>query len=145
MHSCYRPKRSFGQGNIFTSVCLSTGGGVFFGGFLQIFGGVSFLRGGSSKFLGGFLQIFGGVFFWGGVLPRNTVNVRPVRILLECILVIYCSCSNCFGVTAAVSESDITFSEKITSRIVFAQNIARYFFIVFCELLENVRFAEAMI
>ena len=44
-------------------------------------------QGGSSKFSGGVLQIF----FWaggrGGVLHRNTVNVRPVRILLECILV----------------------------------------------------------
>ena len=30
----------------------------------------------------------GGYFFrGGGVLHRNTVNVRPVRILLECILV----------------------------------------------------------
>ena len=58
----YRPKRSFGQGNIFTSVCHSfCSRGVYFFG--------------------------GGVFFRGGVLHRNTVNVRPVRILLECILV----------------------------------------------------------
>ena len=115
----YRPKRSFGQGNIFTGVCLSTGGGsskfsggsffgvppnfwgvsfwggsskllggVFLGGFLQIF------RGGSFKFLGGFLQIFGGSFF-GGVPPNFLGGWggspqeygRPVRILLECILV----------------------------------------------------------
>ena len=26
--SCYRPQRSCGQGNVFTGVCLSTGGGV---------------------------------------------------------------------------------------------------------------------
>ena len=75
------------------------GGGVpptFWGGFLQIFGGRGVPPnfwgvggssnfsggGGSSKFSGGFFQIFG-----GGGLHRNTVNVRPVRILLECILV----------------------------------------------------------
>ena len=112
----YRPKRSFGQGNIFTPVCHSVHRG---GGFLQIF-----FRGvGSSKFLWGvvFLQILGGSFKFsgggsskfsggggsskfsvGGLVPRgclqffggggvsnfwNTVNVRPVRILLECILV----------------------------------------------------------
>ena len=45
--------------------------------------------------------ILGGEFFfdfcflWGYTVPpgtrhRNTVNVRPVRILLECILVLYC-------------------------------------------------------
>ena len=57
-------------------MCVS---GLVRGG-LQIFGG-------SSKFSGG-LQIFGGVSkFSGGGLHRNTVNVRPVRILLECILV----------------------------------------------------------
>ena len=56
-------------------------GGVcskFQGGSAPNFGGVC------SKFSGGcLLQIFG-----GGVSNfRNTVNVRPVRILLECILV----------------------------------------------------------
>ena len=114
--SNYRPKRSFGQGNIFTSICHSFcsqgGGGVsgpggcsskFSGGevFLQIFGGVlpnfrggsgpggRFLQisGGSSKFSEGgvFLQIFGGDLHW------NKVNVWPVRILLECILVCFIS------------------------------------------------------
>ena len=110
----YRPERSFGQGNIFTGVCLSTGGGCacskFSGGegcLLQIFGGEggacskfsggvpapnfrgvpapNFRGGACSKFSGGvcLLQIFrGGVSNF-----RNTVNVRPVRILLECILV----------------------------------------------------------
>ena len=94
----YRPKRSFGQGNVFTCVCDSVNRGgvcleggvppIFFlggvclkGGFLQIFGGGG---GGGVCLEGGFLQIFAG----GGVLPRNTVNVRPVRILLECILVV---------------------------------------------------------
>ena len=83
---------------------LFIGGGapdfaLILGGFLQIFGGGVFFWGG--VFLGGvppnfqgglfgggwFLQIFGGVSFFGGVLHRNTVNVRPVHILLECILV----------------------------------------------------------
>ena len=115
-----RPKRSFGQGNIFTPVCHSVhGGGVLglvWGGFLQILGGVSNFSVGSSKFLGGCLQFFGvggsskflggvrgvspnfrGVSnFSGGRVPpnfrgvsnfRNKVNIRPVRILLECILV----------------------------------------------------------
>ena len=98
----YRPKRSFGQGNIFRSVCHSVHrGGVY----SKFSGGVSapnFLGGNvCSKFLGeGMLQIFGGgvgvsapnfrggVWSWGGVSNfRNMVNVRLVRILLECILV----------------------------------------------------------
>ena len=76
----YRPKRSFGQGYIFTDVCHSVNMG---GGGLQFFGGVSNFSGG-----GGGLQ-----FFWGGGLQFfrgglwNTVNIRPVHILLECILV----------------------------------------------------------
>ena len=81
LFNIYRPKRSFGQGNIFTPVCHSVhrGGGAcskFLGGcLLQIFGG-----GACSKFSGGcllqisggwgcLLQIFGGVpapNFWGG-------------------------------------------------------------------------------
>ena len=103
MHSCYRPKRSFGQGNIFRSMCHSVhregGGGLVPGG------GVSNFSGGVSNFSGGFLQFFGErflQFFWGGGflqifrgspifrgggLHQNTVTVRPVRILLECILV----------------------------------------------------------
>ena len=82
----YRPKRSFGQGNIFTAVChsfCSHGGGV---------SGPNFRRGGLLQFFGGrgwwcLLQFFG-----GGVCSnfRNTVNIRPVRILLECILLVLC-------------------------------------------------------
>ena len=103
-----RPKRSFGQGNVFTGICDSVHRG---GQGLQTFGGglPPNFRGGSSKFFlggfppnlgvppnfrGGFLQIFGGEVppnFRGGCLHQNTVNVRPVRILLECILVFnYC-------------------------------------------------------
>ena len=76
------------------SVILFTGGGVsapnFRGGVVSApnLGGclLQIFRGGCL------LQIFGGVSapnFWGGVCSnfRNTVNVRPVRILLECILV----------------------------------------------------------
>ena len=79
------------------SVILSTGGrggpggspnsrGVSkFSGGLQIFEGSPNFRGlqvfgGVSKFLGEGLQIFANP-------PPDTVNERPVRILLECILV----------------------------------------------------------
>ena len=76
------------------SVILFMGGGSGPGGYLQIFGGGSskiwgwgclqfFGRGGPPIFLGGVPPNFRG----GGGLHRNTVNVRPVRILLECILV----------------------------------------------------------
>ena len=95
----YRPKRSFGQGNIFRSVCHSVHGG----GCLLLIWGVPapYFRGGvpALNFRGGcLLQILGGACskfsgggacskFWGVSNFRNTVNVRPVRILLECILV----------------------------------------------------------
>ena len=92
---------------IFSQACviLSTGGsgpgGVSGPGGLQILGGV-WSRGVLQIFRGGgvwsrgVLQIFGGgrglvpggfSKFSGGGLHRNMVNVRPVRILLECILV----------------------------------------------------------
>ena len=52
--------------------------------------GLQFL-GGSSKFFGGEGGVWsgpGGFFnFLGGVLHQNTVNVRLVCMLLECILV----------------------------------------------------------
>ena len=99
----YRPKRSFGLGNIFTPVCHSfcSQGGVWnfrgvseilgvwnFRGVSEIFGGVSEIFGLCLKFSGG-LKFLGGVWnFRGGCLHRNTVNIRPVRILLECILVL---------------------------------------------------------
>ena len=148
----YRPKRSFGQGNIFTPVCHSvhrgvsqhalqvSPGGVWSGG-SPIFQGVSnfsgvfnFSGGGGLQFFWGWSPIFLGVGNrppweigdhppqkkletprdqtppnnWRPPFPqeigdhhppprkigdppgtrhRNTVNVRPVRILLECILV----------------------------------------------------------
>ena len=89
----YWPKRSFGQGNIFTPVCHSVhregvsgpgGSPIFFSG-----GGVPpiFLGGGGLQFFGK-----SPIFFGGGAVRtrhRNTVNVRLVRILLECILVIF--------------------------------------------------------
>ena len=70
----YRPKRSFGQGNIFTPVCHSVHRG---GCLLQIFGGVcsKFFGGVCSKFSGGcLLQIFGGgclLQIFGGVSAPN--------------------------------------------------------------------------
>ena len=94
----------------FGGVCVSK----FFGRVLQISGGLQIFGGGgvSPNFLGGSskfrgvskflgegvgLQIFEGspnfrrglqFFFRGGwAVLRNTVNVQPVRILLECILV----------------------------------------------------------
>ena len=75
-------------------------GGSGPGGFLQFFGGSPifwrspiFQRGGSpnfwgvSNFLWGVHQIFWGSPIFRGGLHQDTVNVRPVRILLECILV----------------------------------------------------------
>ena len=67
-----------GEGGYPSMPCRSVSGGV------SNFWGV-------SNFLGG-VSNFGGLqFFWGGSLilggGRDTVNVRPVRILLECILV----------------------------------------------------------
>ena len=63
------------------------GGGLFFGGVPPNFqGGCVFLGGVPPTFSGGgFLQIS------RGGLHRNTVNVWPVRILLECILVVITS------------------------------------------------------
>ena len=88
----------------------------FSGGFSNFLGGVSNFLGGSpnfwgvSNFSGGSLNLWGvsnflgGPTFWGGFFlisaffgdtppprtrHRNTVNVRPVRILLECILVFF--------------------------------------------------------
>ena len=60
IHQCYyRPKRSFGQGNIFTSVCLSTGGG---GACSKFSGGVpapNFRGGVPAPNFGGGPPIFG--------------------------------------------------------------------------------------
>ena len=74
---CYRPKRSFGQGNIFTSVCHSVhGGGSGPGGVPPNFRG-GLVPGGSpnfqgvSNFAGGFLQIFGvGGLVWSRGSPN---------------------------------------------------------------------------
>ena len=62
----YWPKRSFGQGNIFTPVCHSVlfgGGGSGPGGVPPNFRGVG--GGGPPNFQGGFLQIFGGSPIFG--------------------------------------------------------------------------------
>ena len=99
----------FSQASVIHSV--HRGGLQFFGGLSKFSKGEgvsNFLGGlqiwGVSKFSGGlqifgeggwFLQIFwgvskflGGLQFFRGGFHRNTVNVRPVRILLECILVL---------------------------------------------------------
>ena len=78
----YRPQRSCGQGNIFTGVCLSTGGG---GGLPQCMLGCHTPPDGEPPL--GWRTPPG----WRTPAPRNrlqhTVYERPVRILLECILV----------------------------------------------------------
>ena len=78
-HINYRPKRSFCQGNIFTSVChsfCSQGGGApnfalifFWGGCAPNFALIFFLGGCSkfcSNFSGGPLNLGGSSKFWGG-------------------------------------------------------------------------------
>ena len=95
MHSCYRPQRSCGQGNVFTGVCLSTGGGVCLSACWD-----------AIPPLDGEPPLMENPPLDGEPPPgsrlQHTVYERPVRILLECILVIYCSCGNCRGVTAAM-------------------------------------------
>ena len=91
----------------FWGVSNFSGGFQFFGG-LQFFGGgVQFFRGGlqffggSPIFQGGESPIFrGSPIFQGGLqifkfspTPPHTVNERPVRILLECILVCVFFCT----------------------------------------------------
>ena len=97
-----------GQGNIFTSVCLSTGGGglVWSRGVSNFSGGLQFFRAGwrvvCLHFFAGGLQFFwrspnfrGSSNFFFKFFPKissgihlpETVNARPVHILLECILV----------------------------------------------------------
>ena len=91
--ACFKFSGGVPAPNFWGGVCLLQ---IFWGGacskfsggcLLQIFGGVP-----APNFQGGcLLQIFGGgacsKFFWGVSNFRNTVNVWPVRILLECILV----------------------------------------------------------
>ena len=80
---CYRPKRSFGQGNIFTPVCHSVHRG---GGSAQVPPQDQTHPpppGTRHPPLGQDPPPPGNSRLW------NTVNVRPVRILLECILVMF--------------------------------------------------------
>ena len=56
-----------GEGNVFTGVCLFTSGGSAFGGKGSAWRGQTSLHADPS---------------------RDTVNLRSVRILLECILVV---------------------------------------------------------
>ena len=98
----YRPQRSWAK-VIFSEACVKNsvhgwgrggggGGGVWSRGGSKFSGGGLVLGGRVSKFSGvgvwclvpGGLQIFGGFQIFA-----DTVNERPVRILLECILVHY--------------------------------------------------------
>ena len=103
---------------------LLTGGGGWWwsgpGGVSNFFGGVSNFRGWGPQFFGG-SPIFGGVSnFWGEGLqffgvgggslqispPPETVNARPVRILLECILVkVACYSQMLFPVSKIINVS----------------------------------------
>ena len=96
----YRPKRSFGQGNIFTPVCHS----VHRGGVWQ-----------------------------GDPPPRldggtHTVNDRPVRILLECILVSPCNHCNRIDIEKKLD----VLTEIKRSRTVFAHHQDLAVNIIFC-------------
>ena len=62
----YRPKQSFGQGNIFTPVCHSVHRG---GGLNPNFQGGCVVRGVPPNFPGGCLQFFGGSPIFRGVSP----------------------------------------------------------------------------
>ena len=95
------------------SVILFTGEGVGLvpGGCLQFFGGSPIFGGGGPPIFWGVsnfpgVSIFQGVSNFSGVSPifrgspifqgglhRNMVNIQPVRILLECILVLLSKCT----------------------------------------------------
>ena len=82
----YRPQRSWAKVMFLqASVILSTGGGWFAPGGM----GVSNFSGGLQIFFSFFFQFFSPKFLLGctNPPPLQTVNARPVRILLECILV----------------------------------------------------------
>ena len=73
------------EGFVFTGVCMSTGGGMHEGG-VHGRGG---MHGGGCLWQGGMHGI-GACVAGGGPswqIPRDTVNERAVRILLDCILV----------------------------------------------------------
>ena len=78
------PANVVSEGYVFTGVCLSTGGGSPSRGGFSIRGG--FLHPGGVSIPEGF-SICGGALHPGGGF--HPVNVRAVRILLECILVYY--------------------------------------------------------
>ena len=75
--------RSMGEGNVFTGVCLSTGGSAL--------GGIWFCLGREGSGLGGGSHQKADPIQKADPPPRrqpgNKVNRRSVRMLLECILV----------------------------------------------------------
>ena len=84
-------ERSLGQGNMFTGMCLSTGGGACSWGVPGLRGvpGWGCLLQGGCLLPGGCLVWWG--LFLGGCLVETPgwLLLRAVRIPLECILVIY--------------------------------------------------------
>ena len=108
----YRPKRSFGQGNVFTRVCDSVnrgegawsnylGGGAcskFSGGGI-FFWGVGWGIGACSKFWGVPAPNFGGgVFFRGGACSKFFWGEVPALNFGGCLLqILGGACSNFFG------------------------------------------------
>ena len=106
----YRPKRSFGQGNIFTPVChsfCSQGGG----GLLQIFVGG---RGVCSKFGGGVVSapiFLGGVFapiFRGGVCSKFSGGWCLLQIFRGvCSKFLGGVCSKFGGVSAPIFQGGV--------------------------------------
>ena len=92
----YRPQQSWAK-VIFSEACVcpqAGGGGFWSRGGLGFFGGLQFF--GGSPIFGGVSKFFFFFFFFqffppkisSGMHPPETVNARPARILLECILVI---------------------------------------------------------
>ena len=92
----YRPKRSFGQGNVFTRVCDSVNRGgvpapIFRGGACSKFSGGGIFSGG--YFFGGGGIFSGGVFFGGGCsifseYGHRSAGTHPTGMHSCCILMV---------------------------------------------------------
>ena len=114
-------KRSLGQGNMFTSVCLSTGGVPAPGGCLLLGGAWSWGMPGPGSAWSrervpgpeGLVQEgawSGGTCSWGGTWWRPPrLLLRAVRILLECILVFF------------FLNSTLTLSKAMTECVIISQ------------------------
>ena len=82
------PANEVCEGDVFTGVCRSTPGG---GACMVLFGGrVWFYSGGVHGFIwGACMVLFGGGGGWACVVFSVFSDERAVRILLECILVLF--------------------------------------------------------